>query len=272
LVGSWPQDLDWQDPEYLGRFRERALAWQLKSLHEAKLRSSWADPDKSYEDASAGFVRRLLDPGYPRGFLRDLSAFVERIAPAAALNGLVQTTLRCTVPGVPDLYQGAEFWDLSLVDPDNRRPVDFVARVTALGRDTNSRKSLGNWRTGEIKQYVIGQLLALRNRLAGCFLSGDYQPLEPTGLRARNIAGFARRHGEADIVVVVPRRCAGACIAEGLPLPGRDFWGDTTVLLPDDFHGRTLYSLFDPETRIVASRARCTDMFRRFPVAVLLSA
>jgi (1->4)-alpha-D-glucan 1-alpha-D-glucosylmutase len=272
LVGSWPWDLDCQDTEYLDRFRERILGWQLKALHEAKLRSSWGDPDKSYEDASAGFVRRLFDPRHSGDFLGELSAFVERIAPAAALNGLAQTTLRCTVPGVPDLYQGAEFWDLSLVDPDNRRPVDFVARMAALARDTNPTESLRNWRDGEIKQYVIEQLLALRSRLARCFLSGDYQPLETKGLRAEKIIGFVRRHGDAAIVVVVPRLCAGPCIAAGLLLPDRNFWSDTAVLLPADLHGRALRSLFDPEATTSAGHALCVDMFRRFPVAVLLSA
>jgi (1->4)-alpha-D-glucan 1-alpha-D-glucosylmutase len=255
----------------VGGFGERILVWQLKSLHEAKLRSSWGDPDKSYEDASAGFVRRLLDPRHSGRFLGELSAFVERIAPAAALNGLVQTALRCTVPGVPDLYQGAEFWDLSLVDPDNRRPVDFAVRAAALECDNTLAESLRDWRSGEIKQALIRRVLALRNRHGACFLHGDYQPLEMKGARAGNVLGFTRRHGDMTIAVIVPRLCAGACTKAGLPLPGRDFWGDTTVLLPADLRGRALHSLFDPQGGVVDGNLPCMNMFGRFPVAVLLS-
>jgi (1->4)-alpha-D-glucan 1-alpha-D-glucosylmutase len=271
LLGSWPPDLDWRDAPGLGCFMERVLSWQLKSLHEAKLRSSWSDPDTAYEEASAGFVRHLLDPQQSPEFLRSFAAFLSRIAPAAALNGLVQTTLRCTAPGVPDLYQGTEFWDFSLVDPDNRRPVDFDGPKGALTQDGEPSELLRNWRSGKIKLHVIAQLLALRRRHADCFILGDYRPLEGMGLRAGNVMGFARDHGNTAIVVVVPRLCAQACMDTGQPLPDPTFWGDTAVLLPPGLHDRLLHSLFDPQARTIAGHAHCAELFGRFPVAVLVS-
>jgi len=269
LLGSWPLGLDWHDTDRLDRYRERILVWQLKSLHEAKLRSSWSDPDKAYEMASAAFVRRLLDPAKSSGFLGSFSAFVDRIAPAAALNGMVQTTIRCTVPGVPDLYQGTEFWDLSLVDPDNRRPVDFGGRASALGRSSAPADLLENWRNGEIKQHIIAQLLGLRSRRAACFRNGDYQPLAGTGLRADNVMGFIRHAGNATIMVVVPRLCSRACMEAARPLPAPSFWSGTTVPLPAGFRGRNWHSVFDRRMIGCAHEISCSEIFASFPVAVL---
>jgi (1->4)-alpha-D-glucan 1-alpha-D-glucosylmutase len=270
LVGSWPLDLDWQDAQGLERFAQRILGWRLKSLHEAKLRSSWSDPDTAYEEASAAFIRRFLDPRLSPEFLRSFAAFLEKIAPAAALNGLVQTTLRCTAPGVPDLYQGAEFWDLSLVDPDNRRPVDFAVRAAALRDGVALPELLGNWRNGEIKLHVIARLLGLREEHGECLLSGDYQTLEGNGIRAGNVMGFIRTHGDTAIVVIVPRLCARACMETSQPLPDSTFWGNTAVQIPPALSDRTVHSLFDRRTRITGGKTHCADLFAHFPVAVFL--
>ncbi len=272
LVGSWPLDLDWRDTGKLDRYRERILGWQLKSLHEAKLRSSWSDPDTAYEAVSAGFVRRLLDPRQSSEFLGSFAAFLDRIAPAAALNGLVQTTLRYTAPGVPDLYQGTEFWDFSLVDPDNRRPVDFGARASALARKNGSEEILRSWRNGEIKQQLILQLLALRRRHETCFRHGDYRPLQGDGPRRENILGYLRSHNGANILVVAPRLCAEACMEAGHPLPDPSFWSDTLVLLPGDLCDRAWRSLFAPAATMSSpNHISCAESFRHFPVAVFVS-
>jgi (1->4)-alpha-D-glucan 1-alpha-D-glucosylmutase len=271
MIGAWPTDLDWHDHEKLHAFRDRILVWQVKSLHEAKLRSSWSDPDPAYEEAAAAFAKRLLDPERSREFLASVSALMESIAPAGALNGLVQTVLRCTAPGVPDLYQGTEFWDLSLVDPDNRRTVNFGDRATALGGDGELAELRRNWRSGAIKLHVIAKLLGLRRRYADCFISGDYRPLEGMGIRAGNVMGFVRDQGNTAIVVVVPRLCARACMDAGQPLPDPAFWGDTAVLLPHGLHDRRFHSLFDPQATTVCGHAHCAELFGRFPVAVLVS-
>ncbi|HEX4078817.1 MAG TPA: malto-oligosyltrehalose synthase [Rhizomicrobium sp.] len=270
LVGSWPLDLDWQDAAALGPFTERIRTWRLKSLHEAKLHTSWSDPDATYDDASTRLVRELLDPHASAEFLRRLSEFVHRIAPAAAQNGLAQCVLRCTAPGVPDLYQGSEFWDFSLVDPDNRRPVDFGARNACLESARDRADWLTGWRDGAIKQGVIAQLLQLRARFADCFQQGEYRPLEAEGAHAGNTAGFARTHHGMAVLVVVPRLCACACIETGAPAPAQEFWKDTAVCVPPETRGREWRSIFGPEIWDAdEGRLSARTLFGNFPVAVL---
>src|SRR5690606_29996551 len=155
LVAAWPLELAAEDREGVDALRERVAQWQVKSLREGKLRSGWFAPDTAYEDGCAGFLaRRLADAG----FVRELIAFVDTIAPAAALKGLSQCMLRLTCPGVPDLYQGTEFWDFSLTDPDNRRPVDYAARMQALSAHAAPAALLKHWRDGRVKQALIRQL------------------------------------------------------------------------------------------------------------------
>ena len=271
LIGAWPSDLDWRDGQRLKNFVERIINWQLKSLHEAKLHSSWGNPDAAYELASAQFVRRLFDPVRSSEFLRSFTVFMGRIAPAAALNGLVQSTLRCTSPGVPDLYQGTEFWDFSLVDPDNRRPVDFATRAAALGRECAMAELMQNWRSGEIKLHLIANLLALRSRHVECFRHGDYVPLKAEGPRHENIICFLRRHGSTSILVLVPRLCAQACFKAGSPHPDHSFWGDTVVPLPVE-HGDGIWrSLFDADApKFAPNEISCAETLRGFPVAILV--
>ena len=186
------------------------------------------------------------------------------IAPAGALNGLVQAALRCTAPGVPDCYQGTEFWDLSLVDPDNRRPVDYAARMQSLKRDAPPEELLACWREGTVKQAMIATLLNLRSHRPQLFGRSDYQPLEVRGRRAGKVVAFMRRAGDDSLLVAVPLHCARA--AADLPLPDSDFWGDTAILLPDGAKEPQRH-LFDNEAG--ADRS-CRRLFARFPVAVLV--
>ena len=123
IVGAWPLALTIHDMDGLAAYRHRLVAWQEKALREAKLCSDWSAPNENYERAAASFVRSLLSG--PSDLLEELATFAQRIGPAGAANGLVQTLIKLTAPGIPDVYQGTEFWDLSLVDPDNRTPVDF---------------------------------------------------------------------------------------------------------------------------------------------------
>ena len=215
IVGAWPMTLCAGDAAGVAAFAERLAAWQEKSLREAKLQTDWVAPNAAYEDAARGFLAALLAPG--SRFLAEASMFVRRIAPAGAVNGLAQTLLKLTAPGVPDFFQGTEFWDLSLVDPDNRRPVDFAARAAALregglgegalgegapGEGASGEGALGEgaspvalagaWRDGRVKQAVIARGLALRRRAPALFARGDYRPLEVRGRFASHAVAFLR--------------------------------------------------------------------------------
>ena len=267
LVATWPFDLAYDNADGLQAYAERIAGWRLKSLREAKLRTSWSDPDQAFEDANLEFVRRLLNPAVSRIFLLELAEFVGRIAPAAVLNSLVQCVLRCTTPGVPDLYQGAEFWDLSLVDPDNRGPVDFAARRVALERNGSPPALCAAWRDGAFKQSVVARLLALRASHPDCFREGDYRPLIVRHARANNVLAFARYATGTAIVVVVPRLCARACIEAARPNPPPSFWGDTIVGIEEEIPWRSVF-----DNQIVKERSpSCAELFREFPVAVLVA-
>src|SRR5262249_39452424 len=164
LVGAWPLDLAAGDCAGRAAFADRLLVWQQKALREAKLSSDWSAVNEAYEAASGRFVQALLAEGAEPGLLAEIAAFVDRIAAAGAVNGLGQCLLRLTVPGVPDLYQGCELWDFSLVDPDNRRPVDFAKRSAALD-DADLEVLAGSWRDGRLKQALIARLLAMRRAM-----------------------------------------------------------------------------------------------------------
>jgi malto-oligosyltrehalose synthase len=196
IVGAWPFDLDAGDREGRYAFAERLIAWQQKALREAKLASDWAAVDEAYEAAARHFTLALVAEAALPDLLQQIASFVQRIAPAGAVNGLAQCLLRMTVPGVPDLYQGTEFWDLSLVDPDNRRPVDWRRRERGpLGEKLSVLAE--NWRDGALKQALIARVLGLRQRLAPLFEDGDYRPVRLDGPLADAMIAFVRKRPEA---------------------------------------------------------------------------
>jgi len=203
VVGAWPFDLDPADARGRAAFAERLAGWQQKALREAKLRSDWAAVDETYEAAARAFLRRLVADAELPDLLGAIVAFADRLAPAGAVNGLAQTLLKLTVPGVPDLYQGSDLWDLSLVDPDNRRPVDFAARTAVT--DAPLAELAATWRDGRIKQVLIRRALALRRRAPRLFAEGDYRPLRVDGAARRTVVAFARRAGPDWMLVVAPR-------------------------------------------------------------------
>lgn len=269
MAGAWPLDFDWRDETQLGTFRDRILAWRLKSLREQKLTTSWLDPNPEFEKANADFVRAILDRATSTQFLSSFADFVARIAPAGALNGLVQATLRCTLPGIPDCYRGTEFWDFSLVDPDNRRPVDYTARAAALAEVGTAEFLLARWKDGCVKQHVIATLLRLRSLKPALFARGHYIPLEVTGERRGHVLAFARALEQETLCVAVPLHCARAC--EAHPLPRRDFWEDNAVWMPGQRAGHPWKHSFDGRFSAGGTNIRCADLFARFPVAVLTS-
>ncbi|GAB2177191.1 malto-oligosyltrehalose synthase [Dongia sp. agr-C8] len=219
IVGAWPPDFD------AGAFHQRLETWLVKALREAKQRTAWDNPNESFERACKGYLAYLFDPTL--GFLAEAEAFVAKIVASGIRNSLAQTVLRLTLPGVPDLYQGTEFWDFSLVDPDNRRPVDFTARANALVDDADLALLLKEWRDGRIKQAVIARLLGFRQRHAALFAEGSYEPLVVSGERADHLIAFARRLSGEALVVVVPRLTAGLDTAVGT------VWRDTRIALPE---------------------------------------
>ncbi|CRM13431.1 malto-oligosyltrehalose synthase [Pseudomonas sp. 58 R 12] len=228
LLGSWPLDLA---ADFEG-YQQRLWQWQQKALREAKLQSSWSAPNEAYEQGVEAFLSLLLlsDEGHPLRTAIGNAAQV--IAPAGALNGLAQSLLRITVPGVPDLYQGDEFWDFSLVDPDNRRPVDFNARQHALDTPPDIGELLFNWRDGRIKQALIAQVLAVRKAHPELFRSGTYTPLDVVGKHAERVVAFCREHQGKRLLVVVPR-WPHRLLENGVhPQINAQVWGDTRVKLP----------------------------------------
>lgn len=228
LLGSWPLE---HNPD-LEAYQQRLWQWQQKALREAKLQSSWSAPNEAYEQGVEEFLKRLLlsEAGAPLRSALDSAA--QAIAPAGALNGLAQTLLHLTVPGVPDVYQGDEFWDFSLVDPDNRRPVDFAARQHALDTPPDIGELLFNWRDGRIKQALIAQVLGWRKTYAELFRHGSYTALEVVGQHAERVVAFYREHSGQQLLVVVPR-WSYHLLENGLfPQINAQVWGDTRVKLP----------------------------------------
>lgn len=235
VVGAWPLDLGRGDEAGRRAFAERLCGWQQKALREAKLESDWADVNETYEEAARFFTMRLVAEAAFPDLLDDLVAIVRRIAPAGAVNGLAQCLLKLTVPGVPDLYQGTDLWDFSLVDPDNRRPVDFVARANRADRPLP--ELLSSWRDGQVKQALIRRTLALRKRASHLFAEGTYRPVAVEGPARQSVVAFKRQSGDDWLLVVVPRLAVPLMSEEG----GLSFrpgaWKDTTLLIDETIPG-----------------------------------
>ena len=204
LIGAWP--LDGRDD----RLADRIKAYALKAAREGKDETSWLNPHQSYETGFQAFIDRILDPTVSREFLDAFATFAGRVALLGALNSLSQLTLKATLPGVPDFYQGTEFWDLSLVDPDNRRPVDFTAHAAALAETgTPDWSALAqDWMSGRLKLAWTRHLLKLRAELVDVFTLGDYQPIEVSGPHCDHIIAFARRRGRDAAITVVAKSFA----------------------------------------------------------------
>lgn len=243
LLASWPLDLDSEDHANLVPYRERIQRWQQKALREAKLHSSWSAPNVAYENACDDFVRRLLEAEPGAVLRREIAAAATAISPAGALNSFAQTLLRLSTPGVPDLYQGNEFWDFSLVDPDNRQPVDFCARRSALAAHAAPQELLKRWRDGHIKQWLIAELLALRAANTALFTVGEYLPLPAEGEAASHVLAFARHLDGHWLIVVLPRLTVPLLGARALPQVPPDRWGATRIVLPPPIAGVELRGL-----------------------------
>ncbi|GLU32261.1 malto-oligosyltrehalose synthase [Trinickia caryophylli] len=272
LIGCWPYELDPSDADGVEAFAQRIAAWQLKALREAKLRTSWHAPDETYESASREFLFDILSPQRRDGFLHELTRFVARVARAGAVNSLLQTVLRITSPGVPDLYQGTELWDFSLVDPDNRRPVDFARRKAAL-TDAPPSDHLASWRDARVKLGIVQRALTLRAHSPALFLEGDYEPLPVTGNCAEHAIAFARRHGDAYAIVIGTRLAASLLSPQSdVPLVDPALWEDTSITLPPTLASRTLFDWFSPAAPKADANGRLllSEALSALPVALLV--
>jgi (1->4)-alpha-D-glucan 1-alpha-D-glucosylmutase len=205
IIGAWPLDLDRSDAGGRRAFAVRLSGWQQKALREAKLGSDWAAPDEAYEQAANHFLMKLLADAQIPQLLDEIEAFAERIAPAGAVNGLAQLLLKLTAPGVPDIYQGTDFWDFSLVDPDNRSPVNYLARLASLGKGETLEALATTWRDGRIKQGILARTLDLRRRHEAVFSEGSYESVHVEGPMSGHVISFIRRHDRRAILAVVPR-------------------------------------------------------------------
>jgi (1->4)-alpha-D-glucan 1-alpha-D-glucosylmutase len=252
LVGAWP--LEERDDSFL----ERMQAYALKAAREGKQETSWLNPHEAYETGLRTFLERILDPALSSEFLGSLQSFTQRTSLLGALNSLSQITLKATMPGVPDFYQGTEFWDFSLVDPDNRRPVDFASRKSALASvEPPDWASLAqNWTGGHIKLAWTRHLLKLRAELADVFARGDYQPLEVIGPHRDHVIAFARRYG-GDAAIVAVGQSFAPLTQGGRVWPGAGSYDGAIVVSGYSFEG------------IGGNELPLADIFNYLPAAIL---
>ena len=283
LVGAWPVELDEPpfDTTALPAFAARIQAFMIKAAREAKLATSWANPSREYEDALAQFIARLLDPESGKVFLSDFLPLQRRIARIGMLNSLAQLTLKLTCPGVPDIYQGTELWDLSLVDPDNRRRPDFDARrrllaelmpVGALPSPACAERVAGfvrGWRDGRIKLHVLASLLRLRRDREALFAAGTYQALPAEGAMADRLVAFTREVSNDCAVVAVGRHLAPFVPAAN-GAPAQHLWEDTSLSLPPGLEDVACDVITGREIRPTARAILARELFSILPVAVLV--
>ncbi|WP_350597660.1 malto-oligosyltrehalose synthase [Pseudomonas sp. 65/3-MNA-CIBAN-0223] len=270
VLGSWPLDLRSDDQAGLEDYAKRLWQWQQKALREAKLQSSWSAPNDAYERAVQVFIERLLLSAEGELLRSALAKAAQALAAPGALNSLAQTLLRMTVPGVPDLYQGNDYWDFSLVDPDNRRPVDYHSRQQAMAQPRELTELLAAWRDGRIKQTLIRRTLNLRAEHAQLFARGNYQPLEVVGSQAHRVLAFMREHAGNRAVVIVPIRCAELLKNSAQPLVDALQWGDTRVKLPFEASAENLKGLFPGATVTNHKELNISTALGEFPVNLFI--
>ena len=244
LAGVWPATLSPDDWDGLQTLEARFLGFIEKALREAKQRTDWIDSNESYENVVMDYVRHLLSPDNTL-FLHDFSETLQPFVRAGLMNSLSQTVIKLTAPGVPDIYQGSEALNFSLVDPDNRREPDFAALVQNL---TTANSTVFNdeqcWRDGRVKQYVTATLLRLRPHYPALFRYGDWLPLKVTGEREEHLIVYARVKDDEALIVAVPRLVFSVTRNEKL-------WVNTSVAIPEELVGKRYRDVFSGESRVL---------------------
>ena len=267
------------------QYIERIQQYILKATHEAKVHTSWISPHVPYESATRQFINALLDDSPRNAFLTSFEPFAKRIARFGLWNSLSQTLLKLTCPGVPDIYQGTELWDFSLVDPDNRRPVDFadhqrrlVSTIQLTAADGHlgelANELIATCHDGRIKLFVIRQVLNHRRSHPDLYAEGDYLPLEPTGSRKEHLCAFSRTWAKQTVVVVVPRLVTKLVSSPDALPTGSEVWQDTWLPLPNEPIGQRFLNVLTGDTLEVSQQAAISGLplssvLNSFPVAFL---
>jgi (1->4)-alpha-D-glucan 1-alpha-D-glucosylmutase len=281
LVGAWPLTGREEPPygEFVGRIRE----YMLKALREAKVNTSWINPHLAYEQAFAGFLDAILARGKKNAFLDDFEDFHAKIAYCGMINSLSQTLLKTLSPGVPDFFQGTETWSFTLVDPDNRRPVDYglrramLADLERLEKGSDPRdvalRLFDTWRDGRIKMYVTAKSLKFRKDRRDALSRLRYIPLEAEGARASNVCAFARRTHGFPFIVAVPRLLMGL-LGEGESAGLRpDVWDGSFLPVPTPpeaaYENAFTGEVIRPVEHRKAPALPLAEVFGGFPVALL---
>lgn len=289
LIGAWPLE-DYRRDGH-NSFTERIVNYMVKAVKEAKVHSSWINPNSEYEDAVIGFIQKLFENEQGSRFFEDFVPFQKQVARLGINNSLSQVLLKLTVPGVPDIYQGNEIWDFSLVDPDNRRPVDFALRQDML-RDLKdfvsvpheqllrrARELMDRPEDGRIKLYVTWKTLSLRLQYQDVFQHGAYIPLDVYGEKREHICAFARKRADGKAcIIAVPRLLAKLIGFESRDTPASPaVWSDTQVEIPSVVQGTEFQNIFTGEPiegKMQDGRMACLagELFANFPVALLIPA
>lgn len=277
MLGVWP--IGTIDDQTLTELISRLQEYMVKAMREAKVNTSWLNPNNDYETAVRNFVQNILHRGRANPFLADFEQFQSKTAHFGAFNSLSQVLLKITSPGVPDFYQGNELWDLSLVDPDNRRKVDYVLRAKLLAQlpqpDPEQARQLVEAKAdGRIKLYVTSLALHFRNSNRAVFDQGSYQPLIVSGKQAEHVGAFARSSQDKQVIVAVPRLLAR--LNKGVvatPL-GPEWWQGGYIGVPEDATNARFRNIFTGEVlEVTTSEGQPTlaleKVFANFPVALL---
>lgn len=263
LVGTFPFEGALDDT-----YRQRIRDYMVKAVREAKVHTAWIKPDEAYESALLSFIEAILDPSRSGEFLASLQVFVARIAPHGVWNTLARTILKCAIPGVPDFYQGCEAWDFTLVDPDNRRAVDYELLWQGLAHDPLPADLLELPFDPRLKQSTIRRCLWARRFAPDLIQSREILPLEAKGARKRNVMAFARRSGDRWMLAAVPRFTTHLA-SSGAPPVGEASWGNTRLILPPELRDRTLHDALSGSDILLAHELPLPVLFERFPGAFL---
>ena len=283
LIGAWPLE-PLQSENTWQSFSERIENYMLKALREAKQNTSWINRNGEYEMAVSSFVKALLSPDEQNRFLNDFIPFQRRIARIGLWNSLSQILLKLTCPGVPDIYQGNDLWDFSLVDPDNRRQVDYARRremfekIRRLSAEPNSASAAElseSPEDGRLKLYVIWKTLCLRKEYPDVFRLGDYVPLEVQGTKANHAVAFIRKFESTSLIVVVPRLVSSLLNGSERSPVGPEVWNDTHIESPACVCGRSYRNIYTGETLAVpktenGSAILISNALANFPLALCL--
>lgn len=266
LIGTWP--IDASDPSFL----ERIQAYMTKAVREAKDHTSWRRPDEDFEEALDAFIARLMADVGRTGLIEEVAALAELAAPHGALNSMTQMLLRMTAPGIPDTYQGTELWSLTLVDPDNRQPVDFDERrrhlaelepILATPDAAAVAAVMRDWTDGRIKLLLTAAALRFRARYRQVFTEGAYVPLHADGPKAAHVFAFARVHDDDACITVLPRWTTRLSETGALPVDPA-VWEGTTLAIPDTL-SRPWQNVLTGESLPADEALQLTQLFATIP-------